>query len=178
MDVWAWESPAWAEATSIVNCPITRLSLFRTGRGGGEQRIGQGGGNHNSRAGQDGRATELHIVYCVGFTKSPAVASSIAAYVAVSRSIVRADGGRFPPPPELPRLGFSCGLGSSSRAGAEQRDADAIRLRIDGRTSRSSSHRPPLPSRARTAHGWAFRLDMSAYSAAVSHRGKLKEGGA
>lgn len=95
MDVWAWESPAWAEATSIVNCPIARLSLFRTGRGGGEQRIGQGGGNHNSRAGQDGRATELHIVYCVGFTESPAVASGIAAYVAVSRSVARADGGRF-----------------------------------------------------------------------------------
>lgn len=33
---WAWASPAWAEATSIVNCPITRLSLFRPGRDGGE----------------------------------------------------------------------------------------------------------------------------------------------
>lgn len=167
MDVWAWESPAWAETTSIVNCPITRLSLFRSGRGGGEQRMGQGGGNHNSRAGQDGRATELpHCVLC-GFHRGPGCGLRHCGLCCGIQVGCEGDGGRFFS--ELSRLGFSCDLASSSRAGAEQ--CDAIRMRTDGRVSRSSRHRP--------YRAWlGIPTDMSAYSAAVSHRGKLKEGGA
>lgn len=60
-----WESPAWAEATSIVNCPITSLSLFRTGRGGGEQRMGQGRGAATTQAAQDDEQDNFHIVCMV-----------------------------------------------------------------------------------------------------------------
>lgn len=158
-DVWAWESPAWAEATSIVNCPITRLSLFRTGRGGGEQRMGQGGGHNSERARMmSDRASRL-----CGFHREPGFWPP--AMRLRLRYLGRLRGRWGPFFPELSRLGCHvvCRTPSfSSWAGAErcearQGNARGMRrgMRRDGRVSRSSSHRQPLPSRV---HGWAFRL--------------------
>lgn len=172
-DVWAWESPAWAEATSIVNCPITRLSLFRTGRGGGEQRMGQGGGHNSERARMmSDRASRL-----CGFHREPGC------WPPAMRLRLRYLGrsrGRWGP------FFLSCRgwavmwsartSSSSSGAGAERCDARQCEGHEEGRP-RVSVEQPQAATPFACA--WlGIPTDMSACSAAVSHREKLKEGGA
>lgn len=176
-DVWAWESPAWAEATSIVNCPITRLSLFRTGRGGGEQRMGQGGGHNSERARMmSDRASRL-----CGFHREPGFWPP--AMRLRLRYLGRLRGRWGPFFPELSRLGCHvvCRTRSfSSWAGAERCEARQCEGHEEGHDEgwpRVSVEQPQAATPFACAR-LGIPTDMSACSAAVSHREKLKEGGA
>lgn len=96
------------------------------------------------------------LPHCVGFTESPAaglrrcglccgisVGCEALGQILVepfAAGAIMWSGGRTPSP--------------SSWAGAQRCDAMGGTACV----SRSSSHRPPLPSRARPVHGWAFGL--------------------